>query len=442
MEKKSTNFEKEKYLLNIEDLIDPRIRENKIYIDCLNSLIEENYNPDNSNINLYIKERCITLDKELETATLLYRENNGTTFINDKSKEIKTKPIEYKRLNVSLSESVKLASIYFEKYNETQRQMRIEELNDFPKIPNIELFYKYMDELKSLYSFSAKDIMYITHWLTNVKKSILNMEITLPQILCFTSHKQNIGKSYLASIIAKVINKRIITTDLIKLSARFQPIELTTEAVLWIDELKKIDKTISDNIKTLITTDTIDFEFKMKNGRKQIKKLASIIMSVNYDPSSIFYEDYQQRRIAIVNFNGYTEKKSREELETLIKNIWNNSPIEYIINPDDIEQLTLNETKENNVLEYFICERMHRLMNRDKFFTATEIISNLYNYYGSRNKVITFLKNEDYFIQNKKNNGILLFKPTDKFKSVLNELLEDKETYPDDFLYEINRKVS
>jgi hypothetical protein len=442
MKQNSQTDEREKCLLNIEDLIDPRIRENKIYNNCLDSLLEENYNPENPDLNLYIKERCVSLDIEYENATLLFREKNGNPYINDKTKEVKNKPIEYKRLNVSLSDSVKLANIYTEKFNEKQRNDRIKELQGFTKTPNLDLFNQSMEELKTIYDFTGKDIMYITHWITNVKRTILNMNVELPQILCFTSHKQNIGKSFLASAIAKVINKRIITTDLIKLSARFQPLTLTTESVLWIDELKKIDKTISDNIKTLITTDTVDFEFKGKNGYRQYRKLANFIMSINYDPSNIFYEDHQQRRIAVINFNGYTQKKTRTELESLIQNIWNDSPIEYIIEPDTIAEMTFNEPKENSVLEYFICEGIYKLFDGGKYYTASKIIANLFNYNGNRNKVITFLKCEEYFIQNKKTNGILLFKPTEKFKSILNEIKEISEEDMDQFIYEFQRKVS
>jgi hypothetical protein len=428
--------------LNFENLIDPRIRENRIHNDCLNTLLEENYDPENTNLFFHIREICILLDRNFEISTMLYREQNGIKYKNDKTNEVKTKPIEYKRLNVSLSESMKLGSIYTEKYKQQKILDRIKELQDFTKTPNMDLFYKYMNELQTLYSFTEKDIMYITHWITNVKRTILNKNITLPQILCFTSHKQSIGKSELARAIAKVLNKRITTSDLIKLSARFLPIELTTESVIWIDELKKIDKTISDNIKTLITTDTMDYEFKGKDNRKQYRKLASLIMSINYDPSNIFYEDEKQRRIGIIHFTGYTEKKTREELESLIKNIWENSPIEYIIEPDIVLETTLNETKENSILEHFACERIYKLFTMNKYITTTEIISNLYNYTGNRTKVITFLKNEDYFIQNKKKGGMLLFKPTDKFKTLLKDLLDGKEEDIEHYLYEFEKRVS
>jgi hypothetical protein len=386
-------------------------------------------------------ELCITLDKELEKITLLYREENGTPYINNKDKEVKRKPIEYKRLNVSLSNAVKLASIYTDKYNEKQIQDRQKELQDFTLTPNTELFNTAMSELQSLYAMSDKDIMYITHWLSNVKRTILNKMIELPQILCFTSTKQYIGKSALAETIAKVLNKRVITTDLIKLSARFQPLTLTTEAVLWIDELKKIDKTISDNIKQLITTDTIDFEFKGKNGFKQYRKLASIIMSINYDPSKIFFEDETQRRIAIIRFNGYTQKKTKQELETLIQTIWENTPIEYIIDPDVIKELTFNETKENTILEHFACERIKQLFDKNEYLTATEIQNNLYSYNGGRQKLITFLKNTEYFIQEHKANRLIVFKATNNFKTLLNELLENKEEALDHYVYEFGRAI-
>jgi len=443
MEKHLLEIQQEKCLLDYEKLIDQRIREQKIFNDCINLLLEENQQPDKSDINLYIRDICIKLDRELESATLLYREQNGTPYINDKTKEVKRKPIEYRQLKVSLSDSQKLASIYTDKYNEKQIQDRKQQLQDFPKTPNIDAFNQYMNELKTLYTFNDKDIMYFTHWITNVKRSILDKDIELPQILCFTSNKQFVGKSMLASTIANVINKRVITTDLIKLSARFQPLTLTTEAVLWIDELKKIDKTISDNIKTLITIPTIDFEFKGKNGFKQYKKLASFIMSINYDPSNIFYEDETQRRIAIIHFNGFTEKKKKAELETLINNIWQNSPIEYTIDPDTIAEMTFNETKENTILEHFVYSRIYNLLCQNKWVSKNDILTHLYNYNGSKNKVNVFLKNEEYFVSRKETGGMWRFKATDRFKALIRDLLEDgREEQPDDLIYEIERNVA
>ncbi|GHV79952.1 hypothetical protein AGMMS49944_17430 [Spirochaetia bacterium] len=437
MDKKSTTEELcPTYQLNLEDLIDPRIREQKIYNDCLNILLEENLNPENNNINFRIMDLCISLDKELEKATLLFREENGTPYINDKNKEVKRKPIEYKRLNVSLSDSNKLVSIYIGKYNDKQIQDRKIELQSFSKNPNIDLFNTYMNELKELYAMNDKEIMYITHWLTNVKRQILNMSIELPQILCFTSTEQFIGKSILASTIAEVINKRLITTDLIKLSARFQPLTLTTEAVLWIDELKRIDKNISDNIKQLITTETIDFEYKGKNGFKQYKKLASIIMSINYDPSKIFFEDETQRRIAIIHSNKYTQKKTREELKTLLMNIWDNSPIEYSINPDTIAELTFQEKKENSILENFATEYIFKLLTENEYLPVSRIMNGLFLYNGGRQKLITFLRNKEYFMESYKANKMLVFKATDTFKELLKELIQDtNET--NNYLYEV-----
>lgn len=437
---KDTSLENQNIcLLNIEDLIDPRNREQRIYNDCLDILLNEKQDPENSDLILKIRDLCFTLDKNLEKYTLTYREENGTPYINDKTKKVKRKPIEYKRLMVSLSDSLKMASIYKEKYNEKQIQDRKQTLQDFSKTPNNEAFNHYLDEIKNLYSFTDKDIMYFTHWITNVKRTILDLNIELPQILCFTSVKQFVGKSMLAETISKVINKRVITTDLIKLSARFQPPTLTTEAVLWIDELKKLDRTISDNIKTLITSNTIDIESKGKNGFKQYKKLASFIMSINYDPTNIFFEDESQRRIAVIQFKGFTEKKTREELETLIKNIWDNSPIEYVIDPYKIAEMTLSETKENTILENFACMRVLDLFIKNDYLTTTEIMTELYSYNGGKPKLRTFLKNVEYFIQKKTTGGMIKYKATDTFIELLKDLIGNKNEQIDHYVYEFRK---
>jgi hypothetical protein len=56
MNKKSQNQNTQNLLPPIEDLIDPRIREQKIYNDCINILLEENYKPENSDILFRIME--------------------------------------------------------------------------------------------------------------------------------------------------------------------------------------------------------------------------------------------------------------------------------------------------------------------------------------------------------------------------------------------------
>jgi hypothetical protein len=164
-------------------------------------------------------------------------------------------------------------------------------------------------------------------------------------------------------------------------------------------------------------------------------------MSINYDPSNIFYEDETQRRIAIIQFNGYTEKKTKEELETLVKNIWDNSPIEYSIDPDVIAELTFKETKENSILENFACNRVLELFNKNEYLSVSEIMNNLYSYSGGKNKLKAFLKNEEYFIRNYKANRMLVFKATDAFKLLLQELLENREEGIDHYVYEFEKLI-
>jgi hypothetical protein len=164
-------------------------------------------------------------------------------------------------------------------------------------------------------------------------------------------------------------------------------------------------------------------------------------MSINYNPSKIFFEDETQRRIAIIQFNGYTQKKTKQELETLIQTVWDNSPIEYSIDPDIIAELTFNEAKENSILEHFACERIQQLFNGNEYLSVSEIMNNLYSYNGGRQKLITFLKNEEYFIQDYKANKMLVFKATDSFKTLLNELLENKEETIDHYVYEFEKAI-
>jgi len=98
--------------------------------------------------------------------------------------------------------------------------------------------------------------------------------------------------------------------------------------------------------------------------------------------------------------------------------------------------MTFGETKENSVLEYFICQRVYEMLAKDRFHTATEIINYLYSYTGNRNRVMTFLKDEAYFTQGSKANGVLKFKATETFKALLKDELEGREEPIDHYIYE------
>jgi hypothetical protein len=67
------------------------------------------------------------------------------------------------------------------------------------------------------------------------------------------------------------------------------------------------------------------------------------------------------------------------------------------------------------------------MFNTDKYFSITDIQNNLHSYNGGRQKLITFLKNEDYFIQEYRANKMLIFKATDIFRSLLKDLMADRE---------------
>jgi hypothetical protein len=198
---------------------------------------------------------------------------------------------------------------------------------------------------------------------------------------------------------------------------------LTTEAVLWIDELKKVDKNISDNIKTLITSESVDFEFKNQNGYKQYKKLASFIMSINYDPSNVFFEDESQRRIAIIKFDGFTQEKTKGELETLILNIWNNTPTEYVIKPKIIADITLEKIKSNTIFEYLTGLEIKRFFENNNCFSCQNLLDKMYNYTQGKGKLKAFLDNENYF-ESKiiSHNHLQVYTPTERFMDILNEL--------------------
>jgi hypothetical protein len=93
-------------------------------------------------------------------------------------------------------------------------------------------------------------------------------------------------------------------------------------------------------------------------------------------------------------------------------------------------------------LEHFACERIRELFNKDKYLSVSEIQNNLYSYNGGRQKLIAFLKNTEYFIQEYKANRMYIFKATDSFKTLLNELLEGNgEEHIDKYICDFVRAV-
>jgi hypothetical protein len=104
--------------------------------------------------------------------------------------------------------------------------------------------------------------------------------------------------------------------------------------------------------------------------------------------------------------------------------------------------MTFSQTKENSILENFACEEVLKMFNNSGFLTATKIMNSLYSYSGGRQKLLAFLKNEEYFTSNKKTNGALFFKATDTFKSLLQELLEDTNDFMSSNIVEFDKAVS
>jgi hypothetical protein len=218
------------------------------------------------------------------------------------------------------------------------------------------LFESCLNEIKKIYGFSRDDTKLLANFLTQVKRSILGEKRSYPYMLCFYNNIQGNGKSVLASILYRVINKVDLATPLSveDVTGSFTPDDLGVKPLIWFDEFGSSNKDKADYIKSLITNDGYILKKKKYQDDRKIPNLSNFILSTNRDPTGFFFTDNKNRRLGIIHDFAFRIKKSEEELFNLISLLWGNTPLEYIFDPVEIYEYNLNSSlADNGVFDLF-----------------------------------------------------------------------------------------
>jgi hypothetical protein len=208
--------------------------------------------------------------------------------------------------------------------------------------------------LKNIYTFTDDDIMKLSCWLTQIKRTAYNIELSSPAALIFYSSKQCTGKSTLMTLIKKAVlssyQNEICLRNLSieQIFARFNPIELIRDLVITIDEIGYMDKDISAQLKTLITeTNEIRIEKKYCDPF-YARKIANFLITTNDEPASLFYGDAHTRRLSVIENFDKKKQMTNDELYEIVNDVWLSAPIEYAFDTEQLMQMNLNRVNTNN----------------------------------------------------------------------------------------------
>lgn len=316
------------------------------------------------------------------------------------------------------------------------------ELIDFPEEQNEAEYEKAWKELCEYYPFNRDDKIYMQHWLTQTKRSILGKKREYPMMLCLYSPKQGTGKSWLAYWLCDIINKKRCVFTFEDLTARFKPLEIASEAVIVIDEIGSVNKDKSDAIKSLITAEgKISIERKYRDAKDFTPK-ANYILTSNKDPAELFYFDSENRRLAVIEFPQFKESTDEETVKNIVKRLWDNAPVEYSKKPSEVADMAKQYSQNDDVFEWFYTTwiRIKGYANGTsapyadfflkKDFTALNYKKQL-DYFCddnfSKSKIVNYLETKtDYFEKKKYTSGGKIkntfYKMTDQFIEALKQM--------------------
>jgi hypothetical protein len=294
----------------------------------------------------------------------------------------------------------------------------LQSLRQIRKYTNNRLFESCLNEIKKIYRFSRDDTRLLANFLTQVKRSILGEKRPYPYMLCFYNNNQGNGKSVLASILYRIINKVDLATPLSveDVTGSFTPDDLGVKPLIWFDEFGSSNKDKADYIKGLITNDGYVLKKKKYQDDRKIPNLSNFILSTNRDPTGFFFTDNKNRRLGIIHDFCFRIKKSEEELFELISLLWENTPVDYLFDPVEIYQYNLNSSLADNgvfdlFLEWFNNHKCEGYFERREYFTLRKVQKidiELNNGKSTinRNALKNYIEtNPDYFIVHKYRNN-------------------------------------
>jgi hypothetical protein len=294
-----------------------------------------------------------------------------------------------------------------------------------------------LDKLKTIYTFNDTDLMKLSCWLTQVKRTAYNLEIKCPTALAFYSPKKATGKSTFMTLVKKAVlssyqdEPHLKNFSLDDLFTRFKPIELIQDLVITIDEIGWMSKDITAQLKNLITeTNEIQIEKKYKEPITA-KKTANFMITTNDDPADLFYSDAHERRLSVIDNFDKKMDMPQNDLYDIIFGVWETAPLEYMYDTDALMEINLNRVRSHDdIFEAFFecnkyCEDEYgsKLVDDNLYHTWTDLYNLLVQSHIDVNKKLlrSYLDTTpDYFKKSIAMNGRLVrYKMTEKFKTDL-----------------------
>jgi len=219
---------------------------------------------------------------------------------------------------------------------------------------NKEEHYEKLSKLKDIYSFTDDDLMKLSCFLTQVKRTAYKMELKSPAALVFYSAKKCTGKSTLMTMIKKAVlysyqkDVHLRNFTLEQVFSRFNPKELLYDLVITIDEIGWLKKDISAQFKTLVTEiNEVAIEEKYK-GKFYGRKLANFIITSNDDPADLFFYDAHERRLSVIENFQKIQDMTEEALYEVVSEVWQSTPLEYAYDTNKLMELNLNRVRTND----------------------------------------------------------------------------------------------
>jgi hypothetical protein len=318
---------------------------------------------------------------------------------------------------------------------EGEQLKRIQQKMEQIKTGDIKTHLKTIEQLKTVYNFNDSDLMKISCWLTQVKRTAYNMELEAPTALVFYSPKKCTGKSTFMTTIKKVILSSYQETvhlknfSLEKLFSRFKPVELIHDLVISIDEIGWLTKDITAEFKSLITDNNeIEIEKKFKDpiyGRK----LSNFIITSNDEPSDLFYTDAHERRLSIIDNFEKIKNVSEKQLFRMIDGIWKSAPLDYAYDTNILMAMNMERISSNDDIFEALTDLYKRHGESRQFDRPYFTVAGFYHMCRedlhieiNKRKIKSYFETSPTYFQRMQSGKVVRYKPSQKlYDDILSE---------------------
>lgn len=267
-----------------------------------------------------------------------------------------------------------LSLIASSKDSEGVKEMRakLSEVNTrkFVKCINIlfEKLYRCYDEEET-----KKAKLFLIHSMVNTKRLLLDKSDEYQQIFGLWSSDKGTGKDvFFKSMIYALTRKSVTSRNMSDLVRNFNYELGKTQGYFYLEELTEVDRKLKNQIKQIITADSIPIELKGKEVVNKKRKF-TLCISANEEPSRMFSDENRERRAGfarIVGTNYFYKSKFTDSSMYLLwrffRLMWIYCPIEYFYNTSIIKGWAETDSKRNITSNFELVERLREIASRNK----------------------------------------------------------------------------